>query len=468
MAGLLDGNYTPDPLSMGLLALGSSLMTPRAMGGGIGPGMQAFAQQAMAAQQMRRQMEQDALQRKLFELRLGEFGAQTDERRARVAEAQRRSEEDVRRRQAQDEFWSSLSGGNRAVIAQTGGLAPTNANAALRNQPMPIGQETAIAAARAGIPLDMVEKLSGARNWGRDKVAGTIETTDAQGRPVTRMRTDYGDFIGDALPKPYEKRFQDTGGSIGVFDPFTIAQAGNIPKTLTPGDQQQARDAAAGRSVTMRGQDLTDRRARELAEIQRQTAGPKPVWDSQSQSFVFPPSADNPAGRVVQPTGPDGKTLQTRKETEDARVRVQDATDALALADEAEKYLDQSTGSYIGRGADYAARVFGLATPGDQAAARLKAIEGFLILKMPKLSGPQSDKDAMRYQQAAGQIGDATLPVSVRRAALETVRGIQIKYGGIPSSKPAPKPVDLKDMGRSPSASSAPKVINFGDLTGGL
>jgi|694.fasta_scaffold73235_3 hypothetical protein len=78
---LLDGNYTPDPLSMGLLALGSSMMTPRALGGGIGPGMNAFAQQAMAAQQMRRQQEQDALQRKLFDLRLGEAAESAEERR---------------------------------------------------------------------------------------------------------------------------------------------------------------------------------------------------------------------------------------------------------------------------------------------------------------------------------------------------------------------------------------------------
>jgi hypothetical protein len=57
------------------------MMTPRQFGGGIGPGMNAFAQQAMAAQQMRRQQEQDALQRKLFDLRLGEAAESAEERR---------------------------------------------------------------------------------------------------------------------------------------------------------------------------------------------------------------------------------------------------------------------------------------------------------------------------------------------------------------------------------------------------
>lgn len=85
MAGLLDGAYSPDPLSMGLLGLGSALMTPRAMGGGIGPGMQQFAQGAMQAQMLRRQQQQDELQRKLFDLRLSE-AAETAEDRKRKRE----------------------------------------------------------------------------------------------------------------------------------------------------------------------------------------------------------------------------------------------------------------------------------------------------------------------------------------------------------------------------------------------
>lgn len=89
---LLDGEYSPDPLSMGLLGLGSALMTPRAMGGGVGPGMQAFAQQAMAAQmqrqQMRRMQQQDELQRKLLDLRLTEATESAEDRkRAREAQA---------------------------------------------------------------------------------------------------------------------------------------------------------------------------------------------------------------------------------------------------------------------------------------------------------------------------------------------------------------------------------------------
>jgi hypothetical protein len=81
MAGLLSNDYTPDPLGQGLLGLGAALMTPRQLGGGVGPGLLAFNQQAQAAQMMRRQMEQDAMQRKLFDLKLSEANESAEDRK---------------------------------------------------------------------------------------------------------------------------------------------------------------------------------------------------------------------------------------------------------------------------------------------------------------------------------------------------------------------------------------------------
>jgi hypothetical protein len=59
---------------------------------------------------------------------------------------------------------------------------------------------------------------------------------------------------------------------------------------------------------------------------------------------------------------------------------------------------------------------------------------------MPKMSGPQSDKDVLLYRQMAAQIGDANLPIATRRAALNTVRQIQQKYAAGSSSGPTAKP----------------------------
>lgn len=108
MAGLLDGAYSPDPLSMGLLGLGSALMTPRAMGGGVGAGMQAFAQQSaaarMARQQMRRQAEQDALARKLFDLKLSEATETAEDRK------RKREMEKSLQKAAQDAYRPAMPG----------------------------------------------------------------------------------------------------------------------------------------------------------------------------------------------------------------------------------------------------------------------------------------------------------------------------------------------------------------------
>ena len=45
-------------------------------------------------------------------------------------------------------------------------------------------------------------------------------------------------------------------------------------------------------------------------------------------------------------------------------------------------------------------------------------------------TGPQSDKDTMLYRQMAGAIGDPTVPASVKKAALATVREIHQHSGG--------------------------------------
>jgi hypothetical protein len=171
-------------------------------------------------------------------------------------------------------------------------------------------------------------------------------------------------------------------------------------------DSRTREEGAAGRAVTMRGQNLTDARTRELNEIAR-----------------------DEKARTAKPTEP--------------QQRVADATEALALLDQAEPLLGKATNSYIGQGVDQAARAIGKSTPGSEAAAQLKALEGALIAKMPKMSGPQSDKDVLLYKQMAGQIGDPTIPADQKRAAIKTIREINQRQAG-QAAKPAapagPKP----------------------------
>ena len=116
-----------------------------------------------------------------------------------------------------------------------------------------------------------------------------------------------------------------------------------------------------------------------------------------------------------------------------AKQKIDDATEVLSLLDTAEALLPGATSSYAGTAIDEAARVVGMGTSGAQSGARLKALEGALISKMPKMSGPQSDKDVLLYKQMAGQIGDSTMPASTRKAAIETIREMNRRYAGLPS-----------------------------------
>jgi len=125
-----------------------------------------------------------------------------------------------------------------------------------------------------------------------------------------------------------------------------------------------------------------------------------------------------------------------------AAQKTADAREVLALLDQAEPLLGIATGSYVGAGMDSLNRAFGKSTPGAQGAAQLKALEGSLVAKMPKMSGPQSDKDVLLYRQMAGEIGDPTVPADQKRAAIKVIREINQRYlgesGAAPGGDPAP------------------------------
>jgi hypothetical protein len=90
--------------------------------------------------------------------------------------------------------------------------------------------------------------------------------------------------------------------------------------------------------------------------------------------------------------------------------------------------LEQSTGSGIGAATDWAAKQFGFVTPGSEAIAKLKPYESMLVSAMPRMEGPQSDRDVHLYREAAGQVADPTIPVPLRRAAMESLRTLNAKY----------------------------------------
>lgn len=214
-----------------------------------------------------------------------------------------------------------------------------------------------------------------------------------------------------------------------------VRQIGMQGMAQLPQLQQQAelrREALAQQAE----QNALNRQSREdmlrmQLEGQRQmrelTAGQKQaqiIDTDQGKMRVMPngtlaPLMDVSGNAISGPKGPQG-TLARQNE----------AQQALNAIKQAEEILPNATSSGLGSAVDATAAFFGKSTTGAQNASKLRAIEGELVSKMPKMSGPQSDKDVALYKQMAGVVGDATQPVATRQAALEEVKKIQQRYAG--------------------------------------
>lgn len=113
-----------------------------------------------------------------------------------------------------------------------------------------------------------------------------------------------------------------------------------------------------------------------------------------------------------------------------------------AAADLAAQLLGKNpTGSGAGALADTALNFIGQPTKSGDAAQQLEALSGWMVANVPRMEGPQSNADVLNYQTMAGRIGDRSLPVSTRKAALETVKQLQAKYAdlnaGVEAAVPA-------------------------------
>lgn len=130
-------------------------------------------------------------------------------------------------------------------------------------------------------------------------------------------------------------------------------------------------------------------------------------------------------GQTVQGKQAASVSAVDRKMQQEAMVADKDYQNSVDAATQADTLLKTATGSGLGRARDQSAAFFGQSTEGAQAAAQLKVVAGKLVAAVPKFSGPQSDADVKLYREMAGQVGDESLPVETRKAALTTVMELQ-------------------------------------------
>lgn len=221
-----------------------------------------------------------------------------------------------------------------------------------------------------------------------------------------------------------EMKLAELGGTVEAYNPYALTPGQKFTKTLTTGDR-----------VSMRGQDKTDLRSRELNDIHRQGQRTQIISDPIQGPLLI----DKGTGQARQAIGADGNPIrgeQTIKKESQAK-------GLLPVIDSAEKLLGGATGSYAGAGVDKTAQFFGVATGGAKNIAQLKVLEGQIMMNQPRMEGPQSNMDVLLYRQMAGQIGDSTVPQEMKRAAIKSIREIHQRYAGSQQeqSRPARKSV---------------------------
>jgi len=186
------------------------------------------------------------------------------------------------------------------------------------------------------------------------------------------------------------------------------------------------------------------------------------VTGADGKSYIFYPSIGKYEPMIDANGNHISKTGNTSEETQ--RINRVDA-----VLPEIEKLLPLATGSYAGSAADWLGRSIGVSTEGSKTTAQLKTLSGQLIALMPKMSGPQSDKDVAMYKEMAGNLSDSTLPIGDRMAALQTIRELNEKYrglntaGGYTSSSYKGSSVSLGDVKAAAQQAgvSTPEMINI-------
>lgn len=416
------GSEFDDPRTQGILALGMGLLGNRsrnfgqALSGAGQQGIQAYG----AAQQERRLLAAQELQKQLAQMQIQQAQMQLEQART---EAQKREA-------IKTLIERSARSPQQVAMAANGG--PTNAALAASQTAKPEFDWGGYAEGLAGI--DPTAALS---------VKQALKKEQPKLKSVETMRDPgTGKMVNVAL-------FEDGTSRVlpfGVRPDIALQNLGDrtvaIDKNSTEGGQAwtmgTSPDArlSAGTQRAIAAQ--TDARERSLAgtRVQYVTGADGITRAMPTQLIGQPPS-------VLEGIPVAGGTKE-----QTAAVKLD------PLIQEAKALVKGATGSGIGAATDFVASMFGGATAGAENIAQLKVIEGKLMMAQPRMEGPQSDKDTALYRQMAAQIGDPMVPAPVKAAALKTLERINDAYLPSGYKKDPSTPVEPVE----PVAPTSPRV----------
>lgn len=302
-----------------------------------------------------------------------------------------------------------------------------------------------------------------------------VEQQADQGSPappnVGAVKADPRGAIQAAMMSPYLKNNPMIQADAKQLQPTVLGRSMVIPATgeVTATDatwqaeQQATRDAREGtareqreqrqRELEMRLEDarlsredranlqreLAQMRADTAKELRAVTAGMRPP-PAVTPVTIQDPNNPNATividGRTRQPFGAGPKLTEAGKMESKRQFNMQGIGQAIQRAEDLLTGTvngipgagTKPTGSGVGAIVDKVGGFVGASPQGAAEAAQLEAVGGALVSKVPRMEGPQSDKDLVQYKEMAGKVGDRSQPIATRRAALEEVKNLWAKY----------------------------------------
>lgn len=420
MNGLLDFVKTPEGQGLLSAAFGGLAGARRGQPlNSIGRGGLAGLAGYASAQDREMQVAENAKQNEIR-------GLQVDMYKQNLSAAQRKAAEDQRIKDLVSSQFGPVTGTSANAATGITGPRPEAASAIGLKPSTPNYQLLAA----QGVPPELLKSLAEAQNLGRAKVARTAEIDGPGGTKRIVQLDDYGQEVGAGMSGYVAPVLVDTGDR-KIFAKPNAGQ--DFTVNMSPGE----------RATNARGwADIQTKK--DANDINRTAARTQVVEGADGNVYLV----DKGTG-LSRPTSTlGGTTVRAGKAAEDGMKRTRDASDGLELVKLARDLLPGATGSGAGAAADATGRFFGVTSDGAKKAAQLEALGGQLVMKMPRMEGPQSNLDQLLYREMAGKVGDRTIPVAEREAALQTVETLYSKYAGT-------TPPPAKTNGASPYSDPA-------------
>jgi hypothetical protein len=370
---------------------------------------------------------QEDLKRQYMQAQMANFQSEMDARGVEAKVKQAQLDATTKKQAALPTLFSpgGFTGGEPVPQSEGGVPMFSRPMGAAPVQAQPAGLNVR-AALQAGYTPDEITKLDALRNVGLNKVARTIKATGPDGREYEYQVDDFGRPVGTPMAQYRAPLNVNQGNKTTYIDPYTLKPVQSFQTFQSP-------DSAASVAATIRGQNMTDARAREANANSRIPSGYRSTAEGGLEYIPGGP-ADPNAAKKAAPTEFQGKST-----TFGARM-----TDAAKVIDELDGKVWPSTVARAGYKPEFPAwmpggQVLGgavsgvnrLMTPAD-AQRYYQAQENWVTANLRQESGAAIGKDEMAKDIAKWfpQPGDSEALIKQKAAARKVAERAMVVQAG--------------------------------------